>query len=118
SQGWDDYLPGTNWGPLWHYWYEQTPDVGKEEPPDNVKELFKLHEELMASTAGTEEAQAAADAIAEHHKTNVWSIQLFEDAHWPTFFSSRLRNVPTGVPSDMLGIIATYSMEQWYLTED
>jgi hypothetical protein len=44
-------------------------------------------------------------------------IQVVEDAYWPTFFTDRVQNVPVGIKQDVFGIIATFSMESWYLDD-
>lgn len=117
AAGWADYLPQNTWGPLWQQWYTSQGESG-EEPIPEVKELFGLHEQFKAARLGTPESESAIDGIIQSHHDNLWVINPFEDAYWPTFFTSRLKNVPSGVKRDVFGIIVSYSMEQWYLDSE
>ncbi len=58
-------------------------------------------------------------AAVQSHHDNLWSLPLVENAHNATFFTSRIKNVPEGRNKDVdvFGIIANYSMEQWYIGE-
>jgi peptide/nickel transport system substrate-binding protein len=114
SAGMDDYLPFNNWGPQWQLWHATKGEEG-EEPPAEVKELFDLHVKFTSARLGTPESDAAIDGIIKSIRDNVWMLNPFEQADWPTFFTKRVKNVATGVKRDVYGIIVTYSMEQWYL---
>jgi peptide/nickel transport system substrate-binding protein len=112
---WDDYLPVFHSVP-WREWHTSLGEAGSE-PPDEMKALFELHEQLLAASFGSDEARAAYEGILENHRDNVWSLQIVQDARLPTFVTSRVRNVPNGLDVDVHAIIVTYSMEQWYLDE-
>jgi peptide/nickel transport system substrate-binding protein len=110
----NDYLPSDFSGSLWATWYNSQGKEG-EEPPEEIKQLYENHGKFMSATIGSAESNAAMDAIMKSHRDNIWLVQLFEDAYWPTFFTSRIKNVPSGIKKDVFGIIVTYSMEQWYI---
>ena len=116
SAGWDDYLPSTYWGPLWSLW-NSTQGVDGEEPLPEVKDLYKLHGELMSAVVGTPESKAALDGILKSYRDNVWTFNPVEHAYYPTFWTKRVKNVPEGVKEGVFGIVVNISMEQWYLEE-
>jgi peptide/nickel transport system substrate-binding protein len=111
----DDYLPHS-WGSLWQTWYTTQGEDG-EEPPEDVKALFDHHGNFMSARVASQEFNDALEAIMKNHYDNIWMFQLMEKAYWPTFFTSRIKNVPEGVPEDVFGIIVTFSMEQWFIDE-
>ena len=115
SAGWDDYLPGNYWGQQWHEWYVSQGKTGQE-PPEDVKSLYDNHEKFMSATIGTPESKAAMDAIMKSHRDNVWTFSVAERSYYPTFFTTRMQNVPTG-KTDAFGIIVMYSMEQWFIKQ-
>lgn len=114
SGGWDDFLPANNWGRLWSTWYS-TQGKGGEQPPEEVRKLYDLNKQFMTAKIGTEASKAAADAIFKSHRDNLWMFSVVEHSSYPTFFTKRMQNVPTGI-SDGLGIVTMYSMEQWYIS--
>jgi peptide/nickel transport system substrate-binding protein len=117
SAGWDDYLPGYYVGPLWQEWYETYGESG-EEPPDEIKELFDLHADFMIAPVGSPEFDQVRDAIVAHHAEHIWNFCPVQRLYLPTFWTSRIKNVPEGRDKgDLYGIIATFSMEQWYIEE-
>lgn len=111
----DDYLPANNWGPLWSQWHLSNGKEG-EKPPKKVRELFGLHSRFMAATIGSQEYLDAYKRIVRSQRDNIWSLSVCENAYWPTFFSKRVENVPTGTKVDEFGIMITAGMEQWYLS--
>ena len=115
SAGWDDYLPSNYWGQLWSQWYVSQGKNG-ETPPKEVQELYEQHKKFMSARIGTAESKAAMDAILRSHRENIWTFNPVEHSYYPTFFTPRVKNVPTS-KSDVFGIIVQYSMEQWYLSE-
>lgn len=112
-----DYLPGTYWGPLWSEWYESAGDAG-EEPPREIRRLYASHERLMAAELGSEEAAAALAEILHSYRENIWTFNPVDHFFYPTFWSSRIKNVPAGIKDEMYGIVANMSMEMWYVDED
>src|SRR5690606_5384042 len=118
AAGWDDYLPGLGWGVRWHEWFETNAESG-EEPHAEVKELYGRHNEFMLHELGSDESRSAIEAIIRSHTENVWTFCPMEHTYFPTFWSSRVGNVPQGGPKkdDTFGIVVTMSMELWYLRE-
>jgi peptide/nickel transport system substrate-binding protein len=116
SAGWDDYLPGTYWGPLWTLWNTSRGKDG-EEPIPEVKELFDLHGQFMAAGVGSPDGKAALDGILKSYRDNVWTFNPVESSYYPTFWTKRVKNVPSGVKEEVFGIVVNISMEQWYIDE-
>ncbi|MDP9351143.1 MAG: ABC transporter substrate-binding protein, partial [Chloroflexota bacterium] len=115
SAGWDDYLPSQLWGQQWHEWYVSQGKTGQK-PPAEVIKLYEDHEKFMSATIGSPGSTAAMEAILKSHRDNVWTFNVVENSYYPTFFTTRMQNVPTG-KVDVFGIIVTYSMEQWYIDQ-
>ncbi len=113
SAGWDDYLPGNNWGQLWHQWYTSQGKQG-EEPPKEIKDLYDNHKKFMSAPIGTPESKAILDAIYKSYQDNVWTFNVVEDSYYPTFVTKKMQNTPVGQCDD-LGITIMYSMEQWFM---
>jgi peptide/nickel transport system substrate-binding protein len=112
---WDDYLP-VFYSPTWLQWYNTGGAEGTE-PPEDYKPLFDLHEQLLAASFGSPEAEEAYEGILDSYRENYWAIQIVENAEIPTFFTARVQNVPVGLHADVHGIVTSMSMEQWYLEE-
>ena len=115
SIGWDDYLPGNRWGRLWAQWYTTNKKSG-EEPPQEIKDLYDHHAAFQQATVGSVESTAALNAIYKSYQDNVWTFNVVEHSYYPTFFTKRVQNVPTG-QYEGFGIVVMYSMEQWYLDD-
>ncbi|MEM7532380.1 MAG: ABC transporter substrate-binding protein [Chloroflexota bacterium] len=115
SGGWDDYLPGNQWGRPWNTWFATQGEEGME-PPAEIVELYEAHNRFQTALIGTEESAAALADIYQSHNDNVWVFNPVEESHYPTFVTSKIHNVPTGIV-DTLGIVIMYSMEQWYIEE-
>jgi len=115
SGGWDDYLPNNQWAVSWNNWYASKGENGLE-PPQGVKDLFALHEAFMVAKIGSPESTQAMNGIFKNHIDNVWVFTPVEKSHYPTFVTTRIQNVPTGIV-DTLGIVIMYSMEQWFIEE-
>ncbi|MBX3014002.1 MAG: ABC transporter substrate-binding protein [Caldilineaceae bacterium] len=115
SGGWDDYLPHNQWGVAWNTWYTSNGQSGIE-PPQAVQDLYAAHNEFMVAPVGSPESAAALEKIFQSYRDNVWVFTPVEKSHYPTFVTTKIRNVPTGIV-DTLGIVIMYSMEQWYIDE-
>lgn len=115
SAGWDDYLPNNQWGVAWNNWYTSQGESGME-PPQAIQELYDAHNAFQVAPIGSAESTAALDKIMQSHRDNVWVFTPVENSHYPTFFTTKIQNVPTGL-SDTLGIVIMYSMEQWFIDE-
>jgi peptide/nickel transport system substrate-binding protein len=115
--GFDDYLPHQNsWGQLWHEWFTSQGESG-EEPIEEVKQLFDFHIDLMSAAPDSQEAQDALEAILKSYRDNIWSFNPVEHSYYPTFWTTRLKNVAEGIKEDVFGIVVNFSMEQWYIDE-
>jgi peptide/nickel transport system substrate-binding protein len=109
---WSDYLPG-DYGRLWQEWYRTQGKQG-EEPPAEIKQLITNHENFMAARPGTQPFRDAIGAILDQHKEQLWFYIPVEESYYPTFFTPRMQNVPTGM-SDLMGIVTMHVMELWYI---
>src|SRR5690606_23703138 len=116
TAGWDDYLPETYWGPQWELWYTSGGELG-EEPIPEVKELYEIHGRLMSARIGTAESKRAYQELLAHYRKYVWTFNPIEHSYYPTFWTSRVKNVPSGVKQEVFGIVVNIAMEQWYLDE-
>jgi len=116
SGGWDDYLPHNQWGIEWNKWYASEGENGVE-PPQAVQELYTAHQEFMTARTGSPESMAALQSIYQNYLDNVWVFTPVEESHYPTFFTTKIMNVPTGLSDEFKGIVINYSMEQWYIDE-
>lgn len=116
SAGWDDYLPHNQWGREWNTWYVSQGETGQE-PPQAIKDLYDAHNTFMVARLGSPESTAALEAIYQNHRDNVWVFTPVEESHYPTFFTTKIHNVPTGLSDEFRGIVVNYSMEQWYIDE-
>ena len=116
SAGWDDYLPHNQWGIEWNTWYVSAGANGVE-PPQAVKDLYEAHNNFMVARIGSPESQAALAAIYQNYLDNVWVFSPVEESRYPTFFTPKIMNVPTGLSNEFKGIVINYSMEQWYIDQ-
>jgi len=116
SAGWDDYLPHNQWGIEWNTWYISQGANGVE-PPQAVKDLYEAHNNFMVARIGSPESQAALAAIYQNYLDNVWVFSPVEESRYPTFFTPKIMNVPTGLSNEFKGIVINYSMEQWYIDQ-
>jgi peptide/nickel transport system substrate-binding protein len=109
---WSDYLPG-EYGTLWSLWYRTQGKQG-EEPPAEIKDLFKAHEAFMAARPGTQAFRDAFAAVLKLHRDNQWYFIPVEQSYYATFFTKRIQNVPVG-QSELFGIAVMHMMEIWYI---
>ena len=115
SGGWDDYLPGNQWGRPWHTWFLTEGEEGME-PPQAIQDLYAAHSDFQIARIGTEASAEALARIYQSYNDNVWVFNPVEESHYPTFVTTKIKNVPEGVVQT-LGIVIMYSMEQWYIDE-
>jgi peptide/nickel transport system substrate-binding protein len=73
-----------------------TIDNKRIDPPDYLKELFRLYEQRMQLTYGTPEYIAHIQREKEFYYENVPAIPLIEKSVLPLPLSDRLGNTPTG----------------------
>ena len=89
------YLPLDSWAPLWVDWVGTGGETG-EEPPDWIKELYTIGEEIMATAPGTAEADAAADKLYDWYYENIPYFIVIDGPVYPPMINNRIGNVPTG----------------------
>lgn len=117
GEGFQDDLPEDYWGPLWQDWHTTDGKTG-EEPLPAVKELYRHHGDLLSARVGTAESDRALKAILKSYREHVWTFCPVEHAYYPTFWSSRIHNVPTGDKDEAFGLVANMAMEQWYIGKE
>ncbi|NMB11069.1 MAG: ABC transporter substrate-binding protein [Firmicutes bacterium] len=114
SPGWPwlygDYLPG-NWGSNrnWELWYNSGGRTG-EEPPAWIKDLYDIHEQVVATVPGTPERDAVVEALREWYASNYLMIQTVESVLYPYIVNADLRNVP----ESGMAVGANLPMEQYF----
>ncbi len=83
---------GTTFCPLWAQWYNTGGEEG-EEPPQEVKNLYKWWESLKATT-NEEERIELGKKILRSQAENLWCIGEVGCGPIPVIVRSNLRNVP------------------------
>ena len=89
-----DYIPNTNWGPLWGQWYGDN-EAG-EEPPEWIMGLYAIHEDLVSHPPGSEAFVAAS---AERDAWLYEYVPFFTHVENPGIvhmWSNCVGNVPAG----------------------
>lgn len=89
-------LSGWQWAPDWALWLDTNGEQGVE-PPDDVKRLREIREEILGEPSEEVRNQMIQE-VFEIHMDNIWSIGLVVDD--PRFgqlavVKNRVRNVPT-----------------------
>ena len=114
SVGWFDYLPD-RWGRAWVQYMNSDGETG-EEPPDEVKEIYDLHNRFLRAPLGSQENKDILEEIFVNQRDNYWTFNPVEFSYYPTSTSARIKNVPKGRVEEM-GIVFMHSMEEWYIDE-
>lgn len=81
-----------NWAPLWDRWLRMQGEQG-EEPPQHIKDLYKLWEELCR-TADPQERIGLGKELIRSKSENLWGIGTVGESLRPIIVSNRLHNVP------------------------
>ena len=80
------------WAPLWHKWlYSQ--DKEGEEPPQQIKDLYKLWGDLRQVTDPQERIRLGKKLLRSQAE-NLWAIGTVGESLRPVIVSNRLHNVP------------------------
>lgn len=107
-----DFMPDSRirWGRLWEDWM-RTEGAEGVEPPDWIKELYSINEELAAINPTTERAEAAEKRFADWMMEYIPVFPVARDVADPCIVPPNLRNVPkAGRSSGMM-----FSEEQvWF----
>lgn len=80
------------WAPLWDRWLTMQGEQG-EEPPQQIKELYKLWEELRR-TADPQDRIILGKKLVRSQAENLWGIGTVGESIRPIIVSNRLHNVP------------------------
>jgi peptide/nickel transport system substrate-binding protein len=92
----DDYMPDPGyrlrWGMLWHKWM-QTDGKDGEEPPDWIKDLYTLYEEMMAINPDTTRAAEAEKRFADWFMEYVPLFPLARDVVDPCIVPVNAGNI-------------------------
>ena len=93
--GWKDYLPtiGENWCPLWASWYTSGGTAG-EEPEPLGKELFRIHEDLVAALPGSPAHDQASEELFAWLNDYMPFIIPVENVPTPVIVSADFGNIP------------------------
>lgn len=118
SGGWPniltDFLPGAwGWGIKWQTWYNTSGESG-EEPPDWIKEVYKIHEEKEKTLPGTPENEQVKERLYDWWYNNITQVMIIEKIQDPVIVSANLRNVAHSgycIPAYMPG-------EQFFFEEE
>jgi len=119
--------PGIRLIPPWHYpstplsgiewrrWYDTGGEKG-EEPPEEIKELFKAFEDWQASLYGTEEYLKAGRKILTINAKGLYAIGTVGLVPKPCIIKNSLRNFPRELNCTQ-NWWRPYCMDQWFLEE-
>jgi len=110
----DFFVPGTGFG--WAQWMNTN---GKEgvEPPEDVKRLFELRDELRKYPLGTPESTRIAREIIDIHLKHLFKIGTVGQIPLPQIASNRIGNFkPFNIWTGYYWAYA-YRPTQWYLKE-
>ncbi len=89
----DQYLaPNSHWCPLWHRWLSTGGESG-EEPPEEVKRLWEIYQEAIATTSEEERNALLKEAMRLHAENN-WIIGTVGIPWRIVVVKNNLRNVP------------------------
>ncbi len=83
-------IPGVFWAPLWRMWW-LTNGEGGEEPPDEVKRMWSLHDSLL--TLSKEEASKVLTEVFDIFAENLWEIGIIGLVPTPGLTNVNLGNV-------------------------
>jgi peptide/nickel transport system substrate-binding protein len=106
---WTDYTPQSNWGTLWADWYTSGGKKG-EEPPANIKQLYKDNEQRTAAVPASDEDVKLTADIYKILGDDLWILPLAEKVNYAMISSTKLGNVP--ISGQAIG--ADYSGEQFF----
>ena len=90
-----DYIPNEVWAPLWSAWYSSDGEMG-EEPPEWIKELYAIHEELISYPPGSDGFVAATATRNAWLYDNVPFFTYVENPGLVHMWSTCMGNLPDG----------------------
>lgn len=105
------------WGAGWAIWYQNPDDALAVEPPDEVKELLNIWEEIKV-TADREGREALMARALQIHQENLFVFGLSTAPNGYAIVTNRTMNVPMSMPDSWPwptpGPALPYT---WYLAE-
>lgn len=101
-----------HWAPPWALWH-QTNGAEGVEPPEEVKKLQSLYEQVLAETSAAKRIELQKQALALHAE-NIWQIGLHNepDAGRFTIAKNNFRNVPEVAHDIMAYHTATFFIKK------
>ncbi|HHV81522.1 TPA: ABC transporter substrate-binding protein [bacterium] len=90
---WTDYLPTSQWAPEWQRWYNTNGKEG-EEPPAEIKSLYKTHEGRMASVPYSTQDVKLTNQMYKLYYDNVFYFPVLEKSKYPLIVPAGVGNVP------------------------
>jgi peptide/nickel transport system substrate-binding protein len=116
GEWWDVPHRLLTYGHAWRLWYvSKGTNPDGVEPPDNVKELFKLWDRWAVIEYGSEEYKAIGKKIMNMFADQVWIIGTVGADPLPVLVDKRLRNVPEeGVWGASYHFMKAFDQPQWY----
>lgn len=106
---WTDYTLENQVAQLWNAWRTSGGKEG-EEPPAEVKELWRLAEVRTGAVPFSDEDKAAYAGIRKLLADNLWILPIAEKVNYAMISSKKLGNVP--ISGQAIG--ADYSGEQFF----
>ena len=88
-----DYIPSIYWAPLWVEWYNSNGDEG-EEPPEEFKALYDLHEEIMVTVPGTDRDGELYEELYAWYAEYVPWFMMYKGSPIAHYINNRIGNVP------------------------
>lgn len=98
------------WGPLWNQWWNTGGERG-EEPPEEVKNFFRLMNEMNVSPP--EEAVQIMETLREEMRKNIFYFVHIENVKQPLIVNSKLGNIT----DQGTAISINFAGEQMYFKE-
>ncbi len=89
-------MSGWQWAPEWAKWIDTNGEQG-EEPPDGVKRIREIREEVLAEPSEEKRVELIME-VFQIHMDNLWSLGIVVDdprIYQSTIVKNRVRNVPT-----------------------
>jgi len=98
----------------WWNWYTSNGETG-EEPPEEIKRLFRLCDEWLTTVIGTEEYMRLGKEILTINVENLYCIGTVGQAPWPIIIKNNLKNTPEkGAFGWSYRIWKPYQPDQWF----
>lgn len=89
---WTDYVPTTRWGTEWQKWYNTGGTKG-EEPPDQVKRLYEVHEGRIQAIPASDEDKALTEELYQLHHDNIFIFNFAERVNYALVTNPKLGNI-------------------------